>query len=37
MGICVDKENCFMIAEYLENGSLFDHLHKDYTTDLPLD
>ena len=37
MGICVDKENCFMIAEYLENGSLFDHLHKDHTTNLPLD
>lgn len=27
MGVCVDGDDCFMISEYLENGSLFDHLH----------
>ena len=27
MGVCVDGDDCYMISEYLENGSLFDHLH----------
>ena len=28
MGICFDGDNYLMISEYLENGSLFDHLHR---------
>ena len=31
MGICFDRDNYLMIAEYLENGSLFDHLHREDT------
>lgn len=28
MGICFDGDNYLMISEYLEHGSLFDHLHR---------
>ncbi len=27
MGVCIDGDDCLMISEFLENGSLFDHLH----------
>lgn len=36
MGVCIDGDDCFMISEYLENGSLYDHLHGKKRKD-PLD
>lgn len=27
IGVCLHKDNCLMISEYLENGSLYDHIH----------
>ena len=37
MGMSFDKEKgeWMMIAEYLENGSLFDHIHKKNVENLP--
>ncbi|CAD8066258.1 unnamed protein product [Paramecium sonneborni] len=31
MGVCIRKQNYYLITEYLEEGSLFDHLHKKKT------
>lgn len=31
MGVCVERNHYYMITEYLEMGSLFDHLHKKNT------
>jgi serine/threonine protein kinase len=31
MGFAIDNKSYFMINEYLEEGSLFDHLHKKKT------
>ena len=31
MGVCIYRDNCLMISEFLENGSLFDHLHRKNT------
>jgi serine/threonine protein kinase len=31
MGVCIYKGKYLMIIEYLEEGSLFDHLHKNNT------
>ena len=28
MGVCWKKISYYLITEYLEEGSLFDHLHK---------
>ena len=28
MGVCIDKSGYMMVTEYLENGSLFDLIHK---------
>ncbi len=28
MGVCINNDDCLMISEFVENGSLFDHLHK---------
>lgn len=31
MGVCVGTDHYYMITEYLDHGSLFDHLHKKNT------
>jgi len=31
MGACIHKGAYLMITEFLEEGSLFDHLHKKHT------
>lgn len=31
MGVCLNFRSYLMIIEYLEEGSLFDHLHKKHT------
>ena len=31
MGVCVKKLTYYLITEYLELGSLFEHLHKKLT------
>mmetsp|Transcript_27799 Transcript_27799/g.24426 ORF Transcript_27799/g.24426 Transcript_27799/m.24426 type:complete len:361 (-) Transcript_27799:923-2005(-) len=31
MGACIHRDKYLMITEYLEEGSLFDHLHKKHT------
>jgi len=31
MGVCVHKDEHLMITEFMENGSLFDHLHNNKT------
>lgn len=31
MGICIYRDNCLMISEFLENGSLYDHFHRKHT------
>ena len=31
MGFSIYQDNCLMVSEYLENGSLFDHLHEKKT------
>ncbi|CAD8065484.1 unnamed protein product [Paramecium sonneborni] len=34
MGVCIKKHKFYLITEYMENGSLFDHLHKRKTKNL---
>ncbi|CAD8147805.1 unnamed protein product [Paramecium octaurelia] len=28
MGVCIKRHNFYLITEYMENGSLYDHIHK---------
>ena len=35
MGVCIAKQQYLMINEYLEEGSLFDHIHKKQTPIVP--
>ncbi|CAD8156776.1 unnamed protein product [Paramecium pentaurelia] len=34
MGVCIKRHNFYLITEYMENGSLYDHIHKRKTKNL---
>ncbi|CAK71557.1 unnamed protein product (macronuclear) [Paramecium tetraurelia] len=34
MGVCIKRHNFYLITEYMENGSLYDHIHKKKTKNL---